>query len=635
MEIEHLEHDIFLLMLNLSQIKSPDRIQALFLEAMNSFWDHVEFRFAPAPERTDGVVIDIATIRYVFGHILVEGRVRQLQAEELAVIRNAVSMLAILLETSAQAKVLADENLRLDMMVQERTSELQHETQAHQEARKKILQYADIVGKMPIGLHLYQLEDPDDDRTLRMISANAAAVEITGIPFKAIIGKTLDDIFPNLREAGIPQQYAEVVRTGRSCTMHNLRYADDRIKPAIFSMKAVPIAGRCVAALFEDVTERKRAEEERDRFFRFSMDLLTVAGFDGILKQVNPAWERALGWKEAELQGAPWLAFVHADDRAATQEAGRRLRQGQPVTNFENRYRCKDGTYRWLSWNAFPLPDEDSIFAVARDITDLKRAERALRDLNAELEDRVSQRTADLKAINAELEQFAYMVSHDLKAPLRGIGHLADWLHQDYAAVLDEQGQEMLNLLSGRVQRLDRLIDGILQYSRTGRTDEAVEAIDTRALLLEVLDMLAPPDHIRVELAPSMPTVAADRSRIIQIFQNLLSNAIRFMDKPEGRISIQCEDRGDAWLFRVADNGPGIDPKYHDRVFHIFQTLTPHDTSDSTGIGLTLVKRIVEHYHGTIWVEPAPSQGAVFAFTFPKYGVSHDEKQTSDFISRR
>lgn len=621
MDTAHLEHDIFLLMLNLSQLKAPYRIRELFLEAMNSFWAGVSFRFVPISETSDSELIEVATIRYLFGRISVEGNAQSLTSAERALIRNAVSMLAIVLETSAQAKLLADENLRLDLMVQERTLELEHETQAHQEAKAKILQYADIVGKMQIGLHVYHLEDLDDDRTLRLVAANAAAADITGLPLHEILGKTLDETFPHLRAHGIPQHYARVVRTGCPYNLESLPYGDDHLKPMFFSMKAVPIAGQCVAVLFEDITARKKAEEESNRLFNFSVDMLAIAGFDGMFKQLNPAWQQTFDWTDDELRQVPWIEFVHPDDQQATLAAGEQLRLGEPVTGFENRYRCKDGSYRWISWNSFPLLEDQTIFAVARDITEKRRIEAELRDLNADLERRVSERTAALKAANTELESFAYVVSHDLKAPLRGIGHLAQWLSQDYAAVLDPKGQEMLAMLSGRVKRLDALIDGVLQYSRIGRMHETAVPIDLQALIQEIIDLLAPPDTITIDIVTAFPTIVAEKPRLIQVFQNLLSNAIKFMDKSDGRIWLSCEERGEAWVFHVADNGPGIEPQYHERIFHIFQTLAPRDTYESTGIGLALVKKIVEYYGGTIWVESAPEQGSVFSFTLPKSGV--------------
>lgn len=223
----------------------------------------------------------------------------------------------------------------------------------------------------------------------------------------------------------------------------------------------------------------------------------------------------------------------------------------------------------------------------------------------------------ELKAANEELESFACVVSHDLKAPLRAIGALADWISADQADRFDEEGREQMRLLRSRVRRMDRLIDGILQYSRLGRLKEERVPLELDALVAEVVDLLAPPPHIRVEVDP-LPTVHGDRARLQQVFQNLIGNAIRHMDKPEGRVHVGCEAADGFWRFRVRDNGPGIEPRHRERIFGLFQTLQPRDRSEDSGIGLALVQRIVEMHGGRVGVESVPGQGSTFHFTWPK-----------------
>lgn len=256
--------------------------------------------------------------------------------------------------------------------------------------------------------------------------------------------------------------------------------------------------------------------------------------------------------------------------------------------------------------------------AIRERTTALEQTNTALNTLNAELEMRVRQRTADLELVNQDLSSFAYVVSHDLKAPLRAIGRLTHWLVTDYAAAFDEHGKEMSALLIGRVKRMDNLIEGILEYSRIGRLEGAAATVDLNQVVEEVLDSLAPPDHITIRILHELPTLVLNRTRITQVFQNLLSNAITFLDKPQGDIMIDCAADGDGWVFSIRDNGPGIDPKYFDRIFQIFQTLQARDTLESTGIGLSLVKRIIEWYGGRVWVESTPGQGSVFWFRLPK-----------------
>ena len=227
----------------------------------------------------------------------------------------------------------------------------------------------------------------------------------------------------------------------------------------------------------------------------------------------------------------------------------------------------------------------------------------------------------ELEGVNQELKDFAYIASHDLKAPLRAIKTLADWISTDYADKIDQDGQEQLKLLRQRVDRMHNLIDGILQYSRVGRVREKLSEVELNKLLPEIIDMLAPPANIKITVESDLPTVKCEETRMTQVFQNLLSNAVKYMDKPEGHIKVLCSEDGEYWRFGIADNGPGIEKKHWERIFKIFQTLAPRDEFESTGIGLTVVKKIVELYGGKIWLESEVGKGTTFLFTFPKAGA--------------
>ncbi|MCP4706538.1 MAG: histidine kinase, partial [candidate division Zixibacteria bacterium] len=183
----------------------------------------------------------------------------------------------------------------------------------------------------------------------------------------------------------------------------------------------------------------------------------------------------------------------------------------------------------------------------------------------------------ELESVNRELKSFAYIISHDLKAPLRAISSLANWLAMDYNDKLDEDGQEMFNLLSGRVERMHNLIDGVLQYSRAGRIREKKVDIDLNELLAEVLEMIAPSENIKIIVKNKLPTIWNEQTRIEQVLLNLLNNAIKYMDKPIGKIKIDCVEADGFWQFSIADNGPGIEEKYFDKIFQIFQSLAPRD----------------------------------------------------------
>ena len=273
--------------------------------------------------------------------------------------------------------------------------------------------------------------------------------------------------------------------------------------------------------------------------------------------------------------------------------------------------RGEDGNVLYLLVKTEPLRIAGKTFAIvsATDITELKAAEQ-----------RQAAMLDESQSINSELTDFAHIVSHDLKAPLRGIQTLAEWLATDFGDRLGDEGKEQMGLLIGRVNRMQDLIDGILHYSRVTQACEDFVTVDLNELVTETIDILAPPKHISVTIDTPLPTVSANLTRLKQLFQNLLSNAIKYMDKDHGIVRIGHTDLEDRWQFFVADNGPGIPEEHFDRIFKIFQTLSLRDQRESTGVGLTVAKKIAELHGGQIWVESQVGKGTTFLFTLPKQG---------------
>jgi len=408
-----------------------------------------------------------------------------------------------------------------------------------------------------------------------------------------------------------------------------LRTNDEQMIPVEISIEYVQFGKTAyVVAVARDITERIVIEQERDRLFKertlivehVPVGLMFLKNRQFIW--ANAAMERLFGYTPAELQGQTTALLYPSIEDYASQGgvAYAVLAQGNEYTT-EGLMQRKDRTLFWCKLHGQAIQPDDlaqGTIWILEDITEHRRLQETQQQLNAELERRVQQRTAELEAMNKELESFAYVVSHDLKAPLRNITQLITWLVDDYSASFDEQGKEYANLLVGRVRRMENLINGVLEYSRIGRIVHTDEPLDINLLLLEVLDTLAPPPQITITLADTFPTIIGDKTRISQIFQNLLGNAMKFMDKPQGIIAIDCRDDGAYWQFSVADNGPGIDAQHYEWIFQIFHTLHPHDDTDSTGIGLAIVKKIIEFYGGNIWVESEVGTGSTFYFTLPK-----------------
>jgi len=252
-----------------------------------------------------------------------------------------------------------------------------------------------------------------------------------------------------------------------------------------------------------------------------------------------------------------------------------------------------------------------------------KKAEEVLEKLNTYLKSVVR----ELRRANKELQEFAYITAHDLKTPLRGIGTLAEWLSTDYADKFDEQGQKQVKMLTERAKRADKLVDSILQYSSVGQLREKQEQLDLNMVLPDIICEIDPPENINITVESKLPVLMCKKTHIRQVFHSLLSNAVKHMDKEKGQIKVGCTEKEGFWKFSVADNGPGIDKKYYKKIFKIFQTLVLSDETESTGIGLSIAKKIVNMNAGRIWVESEVGKGSTFFFTLPKQETEAENKK--------
>jgi signal transduction histidine kinase len=224
----------------------------------------------------------------------------------------------------------------------------------------------------------------------------------------------------------------------------------------------------------------------------------------------------------------------------------------------------------------------------------------------------------ELEKTNGELDQFAYAASHDLRAPLRGISNLASWIEEDLGPPTPKKVREHLALLKGRAARMDKLINGLLELARVGRTRQKAERVDVAELLHETIDLLSTPESSRILVIGAMPTLVAERFAMQQVFLNLIDNAIRHSGRKDVIVRITAVERADEVEFAIADNGAGIPLEHHQRVWQIFQTLQSRDVVESTGIGLAIVKKQVEAAGGQAWIDPQPREGTVVRFTWPK-----------------
>uniref|UniRef100_UPI0025F41537 sensor histidine kinase n=1 Tax=Chamaesiphon sp. GL140_3_metabinner_50 TaxID=2970812 RepID=UPI0025F41537 len=255
------------------------------------------------------------------------------------------------------------------------------------------------------------------------------------------------------------------------------------------------------------------------------------------------------------------------------------------------------------------------------DLLDRKLAEATLAERAhqlADLNSRLAQSEVQLQERNQELNSFVHIVSHDLKAPLRAVSNLSVWIEEDFEGTVSANTTEQMNLLRGRIKRMEGMIDGLLEYARLGRQDSQVELVSVADLVAEVIESIAPPPTFSISIAAEMPTLAANRLLLSQVFANLISNAFKHHNRSDGSIRISSRELGEFYEFAVTDDGPGIAPEYRDRVFVIFQSANPQKHPDSTGIGLSIVKKIVETAGGRIWLESELGRGTTFYFTWPR-----------------
>ena len=258
----------------------------------------------------------------------------------------------------------------------------------------------------------------------------------------------------------------------------------------------------------------------------------------------------------------------------------------------------------------------------------VKERTEKLEQINAKLKEEIDERKQaqqsqaalirTVDGVNKDLRDFASIVSHDLKAPLRGIKSLATWILDDLGNKLGEEVTEQMHLLLDRVELMHQLIDGVLKYSRAGRAEGEPVRVDLNEFVPEAIDMLDAPDNITITVQDDMPVIDCQETQLMQLFQNLLSNAIKYMDKTQGRIQVGCIEENGFWKFSIADNGPGIEERHFDRIFKMFQSLSVTEDFRGTGVGLTVAKKIVELHGGSIWVESEVGEGSTFFFTLPR-----------------
>jgi hypothetical protein len=366
-----------------------------------------------------------------------------------------------------------------------------------------------------------------------------------------------------------------------------------------------------------EVSDRLEAETRRNRFFTLAVSLLGIADSSGRWLQTNPAWEQVLGYQPDEMAGHAAAELVHPDEQAAFSEKLRQLKISTDPIKLELRCRHKDGTWRWLSWTTAPFPAENLLYVFARDVTARKQAEAKVQELTRQLE----QRVAALTAANGELESFYYCIAHDLRSPLRSMSGFAKALLEDESTNFTDMGREYATRIARSAKYMDLMLLDMLAYSRLARaeiTPVRVSLDEPVHELLAVLDNEIRSRGVQLEVASPLGEVWTHLPTLKQVLSNLVSNGIKFSAPerpPRVRIFTTVQDKFvRLW---VEDNGIGIPPQHHEKIFGLFQRLHDNQTYPGTGIGLALVRKGAERLGGRAGVESQPGQGSRFWVELP------------------
>jgi len=381
-------------------------------------------------------------------------------------------------------------------------------------------------------------------------------------------------------------------------------------------------------SLFEKLRE---SEEKYRRFVENAADIIYRTDGEGRFIYVNPVSLRIFGYTEEEFMGKHYLELFHPDFRnKARQYYATQFFNGQYTSYLEFPAINKEGKQFWLGQNVQPLMENGQIFgfqAVARDITErviaeeaMKRSDEEVRKLNAELEQRVAERTAQLENANKELEAFSYSVSHDLRAPLLTINGFTQFLGMHLGEKLDDEGKRLLSIIRTNTQTMQNLISALLMLSKTNKKELEMTQIDMQELALETFNDIASPEALQkiVITIPEMPEARGDRLLLRQVWSNLLSNAIKFtLAKDERTIIVGGRSEENRNVYFVKDSGAGFDMKDAGKLFGVFSRLHSDEEFEGTGIGLSIVRRAIHRHKGEVWAEGEVGKGATFYFVLP------------------
>jgi len=453
-----------------------------------------------------------------------------------------------------------------------------------------------------------------------------------------VLGKTDYDIFNPEAADAFRDMDLRVAASNRTLREVEKVPQDDGIHTYISVKSTLKDAGGAAYGVFgisTDITEVKTVEETLRKSLRevsdykFALDesaIVAITDQKGMITHVNNNFCKISKYSRAELIGQDHRIINSGyHPKTMIRELWVTIAHGK-IWRGELKNRARDGTYYWVDTTIVPFLNDSGkpyqYVAIRADITHRKKVEEEFHKLNEELEDRVNLRTVQLESARKEMEGFAYSVSHDLRAPLRGVLGFTSMLEDEYGSQLDSEGQRITSIIKNSTLKMGQLIDDLLAFSRTGKQEIVMRTFDTRKMVMEIIEELAPgsSDTHRIEwVVHSLPSAHGDIHMIRQVWVNLISNAIKYSGRREpARIEIGHFKHEGQTTFFVRDNGVGFNNKYKDKLFRVFQRLHKAEEFEGTGVGLALVEKIVSKHGGRVWAEGEPENGARFCFSLPE-----------------
>nr|WP_315254846.1 PAS domain S-box protein [uncultured Flavobacterium sp.] len=470
--------------------------------------------------------------------------------------------------------------------------------------------YSSIIANMNLGL----LEvDKEDTITL----VNQSFCDMSGFGIEDLIGQKAGEVFLSDEAKNIIDS-KNVIRDKGVSDSYEIKVFNKKGEPKQWMISEAPnydVNGEIIGSIgiHLDITEQKEQEEQLYLLSLIAdknINAVIISDARGRIEWANKSFLEMSGYEINEIIGQKPGALLQGKETnpETVRYLSDRVAKGLPF-NCEIINYSKKGEKYWVNVNGQALYNKDGeiikFFAIEENVTQKKEFEVQREFL-----------VDSLAKSNKELEDYASIVSHDLKSPLRSIHSLISWIKEDNDKEFNTQTLQYLSMIENKVEKMDHLIEGILTYAKIDKADNTLESVNTQEIVQNIINIIYIPSHITVSIKNQLPIIKADRFRIQQLFQNLISNAVNYVDKPVGIVTIDCQETAKNYLFSVTDNGPGIAKENQEKIFKIFQSL--ETTDKSTGLGLSIVKKIVETYQGKIWIESKMSIGTTFFIKLDK-----------------